>query len=230
MVRRSLRLYGQQFPKRRLKLPNLDCYVDPYSTAESFNSMIGDLVNKINKRDEETTYFHPRLISFAEATKRDYWAHQGMEGTSARDPYEALWYNKPRDVKTCVGVFVTAQASPAGNRIKWESSTWHAWGAALVNNEEGTGKHLYIWDCDGYRQISPETRPRDVLLGAQRSLLELAERRFDIQSFWFCGESEYRGECVKSTANWCASIANAADSGYSPNDHRFTDFTRIDRL
>jgi hypothetical protein len=100
------------------------------------------------------------------------------------------------------------------------------WGAAVVKDTSGQGKHLYIWDCDAdMAQDFDSLRPRDFMLGTQVKLIQVAKQKGRIDGVWYGGgEAAGQDRCVELTGRWMKRMAATADDPFSEQDERFTGF------
>ncbi|KAI4265383.1 MAG: hypothetical protein L6R38_009460 [Xanthoria sp. 2 TBL-2021] len=158
-------------------------------------------------------------------------AYCRLEGAAERDIFHHLWKNQA-GIKTRIGVFATWTRTHVGSGIPSEDQVWRCWGAALVNNSSGRGKHLYIFDCDGDMEAIDfqAVRPRNIFIGAQQNLLEAVKKKFSLQSLWYLGCNECPNRSLASTGKWATSIANTPDASFHQDDPRFKGFKQVMRL
>ncbi|KAI4276277.1 MAG: hypothetical protein LQ337_002595 [Flavoplaca oasis] len=213
----------------------IDKDLDPYAQMEVFNELLDDFRKRtaFRNHDENLVYLHPRILSYLNARSKKYWLSDGLDGPEDRDIFDC-WWRAITDAHTRIGVFATWPECQVGCGIPWAEQEWHCWAAVLVNNPStqenprGYGKHLYIWDCLGNMDFDPiTTRPRGPLLGAQQTLVKKVSQRYRLDSLWYFGGKDQLRQCLRHTAKWAISIAEAQDSPFRKADPRFSAFKRI---
>ena len=215
----------------------IDRDLNPYSQMDDFNQLLEDFRRRtaFRNHDENLPYLHPRILSYISASSKQYWTSDGIDGPTDRDIFDRIWRDSD-NAQTRIGVFVTWPYTQVNCGIPWAEQEWHCWGAALVNNPvtmenpRGYGKHLYIWDCFGDMTFGPSTRPRRILMGAQRTLLEMVHEKYRLDGLWYFGGDDRLRRCLNHTAKWALSIAGAPDASFHPHDSRFRLFKRVSKL
>ncbi|KAI4227419.1 MAG: hypothetical protein L6R36_002440 [Xanthoria steineri] len=220
-----------QNPHPKAFATHIDKDLDPFSPVKAYNTMLEDFRNHMADQsyDEDYAYLYPRLVSYRNRKSKQYWISKNLVGAHDRGFFRDLWATSGR-VHTRTGVFATWSETPISTNVPWADQKGHFWGAALVNDPSNLGKHLFIWDSNGRGDWDPEARPRDVLIGAQQTLLSIVRAEFLLCSLWYSGHEESRGDCLKRTADWVFSVASEPDLPCRPNDPRFEQFKQIHKL
>lgn len=115
----------------------------------------------------------------------------------------------------------------------WENDDWHCWGAAMLDNEEGYGKHVVIFDCEAdMSQDFTKVRAKDLMLSAQTQFITWARGKYSIESVWY-GNADLKPkprECVLNTANWIKSFSQQLLPKFQgPDNLRLVGFAEIQR-
>lgn len=191
-----------QNPHPKAFATHIDKDLDLFSPVKAYNTMLEDFRSHMADQihDEDYPYLYPRLLSYRQRKPKQHWISKNLVGAHDRGFFRDLWATSGR-VHTRTGIFATWSETPISTDIPWTDQKGHFWGAALVNDPSNQGKHLFIWNSNGRRDWDLEARPRDVLIGAQQTLLSMVRAEFALRSLWYSGHEESRGDCLKRTAD-----------------------------
>ena len=172
-------------------------------------------------------YIHPRPISFADSTKKANWANH-IDDVNERDYYDCLRRTAPR-FSNRLALFATWTQSWVGR--KWEDDDWRCWGAAMLDEPIGYGKHLVLFDCDAdMDQDFTKLRPKLFMLPTQKQFIDWADKCYDIRSVWYgnAGSNPKPRQCVLNTAIWIESFSPRLEPKFQgPEDPRLVGFAKI---
>lgn len=120
----------------------------------------------------------------------------------------------------------------------WMTAPWHPWVAAIFSINRGD-RQLFIWDCN--IQLKTDGGPvyRTDLLGAQRALLDiLNKKKLAITKVWLGGEGGNNNDpeiCMKLTRDFLEAAAAEQDTANSfstdigQNLHKWTQMMNTSR-
>ena len=174
-----------------------------------------------------TAYVHPRPISFPTSANKANWSY-GVEDPEGRDCYNSLSKHAPKS-KNRLMLFATWTKSWVGR--PWKEDSWHCWGAAMLDNSTGYGKHLVIFDSEAdMSQDFTVVRPKEVMLCTQTSFIKWARGKHRLDSLWFgnAGITPTPFDCVRHTVEWIESFAPVLERKFQIGDSRLAGFARID--
>ena len=182
-------------------------------------------------KQTDTAYIHPKVISFYnDMDRRNLRSDMSEPDNAGRGIYINFW-REALGALNRVAFFSTPISGWVGKpKDKWQE--WHAWGAAaLLNNSQGVGKYLIIYDCDAHN-VNSKLRPMALMISSMSNLCREARNGYAIRSVWFgCGchpAPVGKGLCVEYTMSWIKDIATKLDTPFSgPSDHRVQGFTQI---
>ena len=176
-----------------------------------------------------TTYIHPLPLSFPTETNKSNYINKYSD-CAQLETYQRLWKCAPGSSTSnvWVGFFSTWTETWVGRRKA--NTPWHAWSAALIRCGSG-GRHLLFWDCDiNLGHDITGLRPREVLLGTQVKLLELARQKGSIVGVWIGGGvNSGQNRCLQLATEWVSHIAGFADEVYAEGDARLIGFQKLDK-
>ena len=87
-------------------------------------------------------YVHARPISFPTSANKTNWTHD-VPDPEGRDCYDDL-RKDALGSKNRLALLATWTRSWVGR--PWKEDPWHCWGAAMLDNPTGYGKHLVIFN------------------------------------------------------------------------------------
>ncbi|KAL8855323.1 MAG: hypothetical protein Q9178_008022 [Gyalolechia marmorata] len=205
--------------KRHDFTARIDQDLHPFAQVNTFNELLAH--SNAFRAHDEAPYLHPRILSYIGAGSKKFWTNDQLDGAKDRDYLYQFW-KASTSVNTRIELFATWTEKKIGTTTAWVDQEWHCWGAALVNNGSGYGKHLYIWDCDGCMDWDDDVRARSILMGARWTLIQQFKKwKVAIHSISF------HGKCLRNTATWALSLAAQPDSLFSHTDPRFRGFRQI---
>lgn len=175
------------------------------------------------------TYVHPRPISFPTSANKANWA-DALPDTAERDCYDSL--RTAASSSNRLALFETWTKSWVGNP-DWRTDPWHCWGAAILKNPTGYGKHLIIFDCEAdMNQDFSVVRPRSFMLPTQLSFIKSARDYSRVDSVWYgnAGITPIPLHDVLHTVEWIESFASHLEPMFQgPSDPRFAGFAQVQR-
>ena len=186
-------------------------------THISVESSIQDFhkcLDQIRSDPNTINHIHPKLLCFANNKAKVNWIDY-IEDLGQADTFSALTRFKSSGATHLFGLFCTWTNTWVGK--DWGEMPWHNWIAIWIKGE----RTLYIWDCNCPDPPNDGTKPRckDILLGAQRNLVDLMK-----PNIIYLGGHDQRndeGICAQLSLTW---LADAAQHQF--NDTQFYQLTK----
>jgi hypothetical protein len=186
------------------------------SLASEANQYLERQITRV-KMLRGSIYIHPRIISYNNRSEKAYYRRIYVDAMD-RDTFDVCWRAKGTQHQN---VWLAA----FNTYTEKDRELWHAWGVALIKGESGLGRHLLIYDCDGFdnQDESLFVSSSKGLLKLQQHLIRALQMRMKIQKLWVsCDLSKAKmNRCYQNTIDWIEDMVTHGDQKFrGENDAR----------
>jgi hypothetical protein len=134
----------------------------------------------VHLQSQSEPYIHPLVLSFPDGKAKTNWA-ASLPDIANRACFSTFFSTAKGKKNTWLALGHSWVRKWPGDP-KWDKQDWHAWAIAIIRSPEQIGKQLIIYDCDP-RKIDKK-RPRDVMIGVQWKLIDLARTKGSV-NVWY---------------------------------------------